>query len=72
MVDNFLVKKKKIRKTVHIDVSKRKPAKKKRTYEVAFKPNDDPLFNQPMLKAKRIMLSNSQESYIKDNEDMKS
>ena len=35
----------KVRKTVHIDVSKRQPAAKKRTYAVAFRPEQDTAFN---------------------------
>lgn len=48
------------RMTVHVDLSLRKQVTKKRKYEVAFRAQDDPCFNQPIVRAKRIRLSNDQ------------
>ena len=47
---------------MHIDVTKRKAAKKKRTYEVVFTPNLDESFNRPLIKAKRILLNRDSDS----------
>ena len=49
-----------MRKTVHIDVSKRKAAKNKRTYEVAFSPANDPCFNKQFVRCKRIRMSDNE------------
>lgn len=48
---------KKPRMTVHVDISKRRTANKKRKYEVAFGPETDPAFKKPFEKAKRVMKS---------------